>query len=789
MSSPQQSEVQRLGKLLKEAQQRAEAADQRASQAERDKLQAEQDKVQAERDKLQAEERNQKTTFHEFLQACHGYLHKPLRVETRESWTTKGVTNPARKYYPKTLKVWEDYSTLQDEVFSKVCNVFSVEGQQALRLFSPLLSIEDQGRLHCNIQIANEATLRTYQKAALEVYVTDIISRLSELRDFHEYELGQGVVFENDANSLNDMADEVQERLRIEPPRTPPPVARQFDSPDLEINPQGGRTRADQYCIYKEIGGKRELLFVVEYKSPHKLSIGNLTMGFREMDLKKEVIDRIDIPKPIPKKESDEIFKSEQGMTPKNEAITARLQYNADKAVMAVATQTFHYMIENGLEYSYITTGEAFIFLRIKENDPTTLYYHVTVPNDEISETDAGFPYSQTAIAQVASLCLMAFKSEQRDQRWRVNAKKQLEKYPINSLETVQMETPASERKLAARRKRVRKSPLYKGGKAGPVTSNYMLRSKCKLNDPAPNPNDEPDDPDMPSGPARPSTGSPGQNQQKSLNNQKDNGGSGSDQAKGSNQAKGSQEVQRQYCTQKCLLGITRGSTLDKNCPNVPLHPRRGKKHAVNQSKFLKLVQSQLAEDLDHNCEPLGLQGARGALFKVTLASHGYVFVGKGTVYAFVPDLLHEGKMYGLLSKLQGTAVPVCLGNINLLEWYYLDVGVRILHMLLMSWGGNLVDDDESVKDSPNLPGEIERTTAEVLGEGVDQMDIRPPNLLWNQEVQRVMLIDFERAVTTKRSKDSGMREGRALQEISPNKKRKRAGSSERKTRPRISSA
>jgi len=31
----------------------------------------------------------------------------------------------------------------------------------------------------------------------------------------------------------------------------------------------------------------------------------------------------------------------------------------------AVATQTFHYMIKNGLEYSYITTGEAFVFLRI----------------------------------------------------------------------------------------------------------------------------------------------------------------------------------------------------------------------------------------------------------------------------------------------------------------------------------------------------------------------------------------------------------------------------------------
>jgi hypothetical protein len=28
-------------------------------------------------------------------------------------------------------------------------------------------------------------------------------------------------------------------------------------------------------------------------------------------------------------------------------------------------------------------TGETFVFLRIKEEDPTTLYYHVTVPMEE----------------------------------------------------------------------------------------------------------------------------------------------------------------------------------------------------------------------------------------------------------------------------------------------------------------------------------------------------------------------------------------------------------------------
>lgn len=55
---------------------------------------------------------------------------------------------------------------------------------------------------------------------------------------------------------------------------------------------------------------------------------------------------------------------------------------------------------------------------------------------------------------------------------------------------------------------------------------------------------------------------------------------------------------------------------------------------------------------MDDHCESLGKQGARAVLFKITLTSHGYTFVGKGTVEAFVPDLRHEGKMYDRLVDL-----------------------------------------------------------------------------------------------------------------------------------------
>ena len=110
MSSRRDSEFQRLTESLRAAEQRAEAEGQRAQEAEQ--------RAQ------EAEQRAQHTTFHEYLQACHEYLHKPLRVETNKSWTTQGQTNPAEKYYPKTLAPWEGFPSTQIKKFSKVSNIF-----------------------------------------------------------------------------------------------------------------------------------------------------------------------------------------------------------------------------------------------------------------------------------------------------------------------------------------------------------------------------------------------------------------------------------------------------------------------------------------------------------------------------------------------------------------------------------------------------------------------------------------------------------------------------------------
>ena len=43
------------------------------------------------------------------------------------------------------------------------------------------------------------------------------------------------------------------------------------------------------------------------------------------------------------------------------------------------------------------------------------------------------------------------------------------------------------------------------------------------------------------------------------------------------------------------------------------------------------LLGEQLRRSRGDVCQPLGIQGARRALFKITLTSHGYTVVSKGT--------------------------------------------------------------------------------------------------------------------------------------------------------------
>lgn len=77
-------------------------------------------------------------------------------------------------------------------------------------------------------------------------------------------------------------------------------------------------------------------------------------------------------------------------------------------------------MVENGLEYICPTTGEAYVFLQIKEGEPHALYYHLaehTTGTEAQDEID--ILLCRIAVSQASAFCLFALDSKPCSQKWR----------------------------------------------------------------------------------------------------------------------------------------------------------------------------------------------------------------------------------------------------------------------------------------------------------------------------------------------------------------------------------
>ncbi|KAH7116475.1 hypothetical protein B0J13DRAFT_410678, partial [Dactylonectria estremocensis] len=224
------------------------------------------------------------------------------------------------------------------------------------------------------------------------------------------------------------------------------------------------------------------------------------------------------------------------------------------------------------------------------------------------------------------------------------------------------------------------------------------------------------------------------------------------------------------------------GLDLDGHCPNVLRHrsAEGATRHPINGDQFVRLVEEQLGKNQYRGCKALGEWGKMGAtavLFKLELVPYGYTFVGKGIrsphpwPYGHETRLLnHESCMYARLDRLQGEAVPVHLGLVQLARGYILR-GSWVFHMMLMSCGGETLADPavrDAVAGVADLAAEVRRSSQVVWAEGVDHDDERNANRVWNDETRRVMLIDFDQATLLPRPKQ------KRVVEVSGNRKRKK---------------
>lgn len=581
--------------------------------------------------------------------------------------------------------------------------------------------------------LRHEPDLEFYEQWAVESYVVDIFRRTLGQLSFHR----------RPGNDLDDITERIREMQLEDTPSDAPHTG----APSTPIR----RRALDTMCTVTE-GDTVRKLFAVEYKAADILTPFLLTLGLRDMDLEKIIYRN--------KTSTDEEVKNHE---------------RAELVVASIVTQVFDYMVDKGVSYGYATGGEAFIFFHFDPDHVQTLYYDWVAPGDEVSRQN---DVSKSAIGLVASFTRLALDGPVLDADWSKEARRVLPVWNGDDDVRTDQITPSPVRPPKL-------SPAYRG-KSKPSTdgSERSLRSKSgaggKLAACDPTQDDEPkgrrrDDPnDDEDGPTMgtPPSGTQAQSRSKTTRSQQtklqsNQGRSGSEKGK-----------RRAFCTQGCLLGLVRGNPLDERCPNVEAHRYPGShpqdQHGIDRAEFQVLLEEQLSQDHDdEGFESMDRNGWAGALFRITLVSHGYTFVGKGTVAPLIPVLRKEARIYDRLEEVQGKAVPVYLGSVDLPRIFWLTTTVAIEHVLLLSYGG-----EEAWRcglEQKRFDYEMKRTVKEVQRWGVHQGDLRQPNLLWNEELGRIILIDFEygkmgdKPEETRLSRRDRKKQKRALMEIDGN--------------------
>ncbi|CAK7273572.1 hypothetical protein SEPCBS119000_005729 [Sporothrix epigloea] len=385
--------------------------------------------------------------------------------------------------------------------------------------------------------------------------------------------------------------------------------------------------------------------------------------------------------------------------------------------VTAAVTKVYSCMIDKGIQYGFICTGQSYVFLHIPD-DPSIVYYHLSVPIVDVCDDDETRLY-KTAAAQVFVFVLQSFLTDLPPQSWH-DAAANIGVWPLNS-EDAQSQIIES----ACNRKNSRASAQEAQRRRSFERSPIRTLSSCKQSE------------------IQSDCKESGNEAACSLPHQAASSQSTPALQQG---VAGQGRIQdRSYCTHACLLGLANGGPMDKDCPNADSHRP---KH-ISSSKFLRLLQAQLANDRgpDADIIPLHMSGAIGALFKVRLSAYGYTLVAKGMTRLRLERLEHERDVYRVLRPIQGKHVAVCLGLKDLILPYYYH-GRAFTHLLFLSWAGRPLDLCLKEVSEEALIAAVTEAYKSIHHLRIIHFDAEVRNITYDKAP---MIVDFERSKYIKR--------------------------------------
>ncbi|XXH05274.1 hypothetical protein Hte_011699 [Hypoxylon texense] len=260
----------------------------------------------------------------QYIEASHHSVFTDLTVESNKDLTSTGsIPPPTDKVCRTSLEPWPDFVKQQCTTLGILYDELPADTKT---VFENRTFLEGVGRRMSNKPISDDKTLEYF----LHTCVEEPLKEEKKVKD--EFKLGNGIIFENHVHAFRDAADEVINR-QASPPSPAPP--------QTPVQPAQGRgfsqIRPDQICVYQanEHPSGRTMLY--------RLTPLHLCAGLHRMDIYKDIANRKTIPT------ADET--------------KAKFLNDSEMLAASALTQTYHYMIESGLQYGLLTTGETIVFL------------------------------------------------------------------------------------------------------------------------------------------------------------------------------------------------------------------------------------------------------------------------------------------------------------------------------------------------------------------------------------------------------------------------------------------
>ncbi|KAL7816065.1 hypothetical protein V8C44DRAFT_323855 [Trichoderma aethiopicum] len=608
----------------------------------------------------------------QYLKTCHALHTRFQKTPSRSLITQKEALSWT---FPRRIIPWDGFAKLQESVWSQLPPETEFCTEQQFPSIEQLDSVR-----RTLMPVNSEASLQHFGRYAIENVVQELMDKLYE----------DGLLW----NGLG-LSDDV--KVTIETDKDLGQVYEPMlesswhkDAGELKLSMRNSHRRAkragiwvNRSCVYrhKEDHGTKTPIFAIVHQLPHRLQLDEIKCGLAsEIRPERDVID----------KEGDSY------------AFASRT------LVAATVTQLYSYMISKDIQYGCVCTGEAFIFCRISEDDPCTMYCTPCVPEREVLNDDPT-RLQRTAGALVFGLVLQALRARPLPESW-CESVTYMDTWTmgyddvLDRIRKTCASRPQSPSSFEVYRwQGFKQSPLYIEMKTAEPKESEKIRSWLD---------------DVPG--------------RDGAILELDRCISGSRP----------QLTDQPYCSQSCLLGLVQGGAPDVHCPNAEFH---GPAH-LDYNDFLRLLLRQLVRGDGQYSDSmlLRIDNTVRSLRKVRLTSHGYTFIAKGGKSS--ASMWAEMSVYDQMAELQGDCVPVCLGLLDLgRPWRYGENTWK--EMLLLSWGGRPFLSCHRQVDKEMIAKMTDKALEAIHELGVVYNGgLAASNFLFDRSRESVMLVDFGEA-------------------------------------------